>query len=146
MKRIAISERPDWRAKASEFGFQFHTMHGEPYWCEDAYYQFSMAQVEALEETTAELHQMCLQAVEKVVDSEALLSRFQIPKHTWDFVRASWRSGQPSLYSRLDLAYDGQGRPSCWRITPIRQPRCMSPRFSSGFGWKIRCGPVSCPR
>lgn len=81
MKRIAISERPDWRAKASEFGFQFHTMHGEPYWCEDAYYQFSMAQVEALEETTAELHQMCLQAVEKVVDSEALLSRFQIPKH-----------------------------------------------------------------
>ncbi|MDA6076463.1 glutathionylspermidine synthase family protein [Edwardsiella anguillarum] len=47
MKRIAISERPDWRAKASEFGFQFHTMYGEPYWCEDAYYQFSMAQVEA---------------------------------------------------------------------------------------------------
>ncbi|MEG2827854.1 MAG: glutathionylspermidine synthase family protein [Edwardsiella sp. (in: enterobacteria)] len=109
MKRIAISERPDWRAKASEFGFQFHTMYGEPYWCEDAYYQFSMAQVEALEQTTAELHQMCLQVVEKVVDSEALLSRFQIPKHTWDFVRASWRSGQPSLYSRLDLAYDGQG-------------------------------------
>ncbi|WP_392439871.1 glutathionylspermidine synthase family protein [Edwardsiella piscicida] len=109
MKRIAISERPDWRAKASEFGFQFHTMYGEPYWCEDAYYQFSMAQVEALEQTTAELHQMCLQVVEKVVDSEALLSRFQIPKHTWDFVRTSWRSGQPSLYSRLDLAYDGQG-------------------------------------
>ncbi|WP_392421139.1 glutathionylspermidine synthase family protein [Edwardsiella piscicida] len=109
MKRIAISERPDWRAKASEFGFQFHTMYGEPYWCEDAYYQFSMAQVETLEQTTAELHQMCLQVVEKVVDSEALLSRFQIPKHTWDFVRASWRSGQPSLYSRLDLAYDGQG-------------------------------------
>ncbi|UCQ54033.1 glutathionylspermidine synthase family protein [Edwardsiella tarda] len=109
MKRIAISERPDWRAKASEFGFQFHTMYGEPYWCEDAYYQFTLAQIETLEETTAELHQMCLQVVEHVVDSEALLTRFQIPKHTWDFVRASWRSGQPSLYSRLDLAYDGQG-------------------------------------
>ena len=97
MKRIAISERPDWRAKASEFGFQFHTMYGEPYWCEDAYYQFTLAQIETLEETTAELHQMCLQVVERVVDSEALLTRFQIPKHTWDFVRASWRSGQPSL-------------------------------------------------
>lgn len=38
MKRLAISERPDWREKATEFGFRFHTMHGEPYWCEDAYY------------------------------------------------------------------------------------------------------------
>ncbi|WP_118986894.1 glutathionylspermidine synthase family protein [Photorhabdus sp. CRCIA-P01] len=108
MKRIAITERPDWREKATEYGFNFHTMHGEPYWCEDAYYQFSLAQIEEIENTTAELHQMCLQVVEKVVDSEALLTKFQIPKHCWDFVRSSWITSQPSLYSRLDLAYDGK--------------------------------------
>ena len=34
MKRIAITERPDWREKATKFGFRFHTMYGEPYWCE----------------------------------------------------------------------------------------------------------------
>jgi|GEM_PF-5896370 len=72
MQRIAIPERPDWREKAAEYGFQFHTMYGEPYWCEDAYYQFTLAQVEQLEDTTAELHQMCLQAVEKVVSSDEL--------------------------------------------------------------------------
>lgn len=109
MQRIAISERPDWREKATEYGFQFHTMYGEPYWCEDAYYQFTLAQIDQLEATTAELHQMCLQAVEKVVNSEALLTRFCIPKHTWDFVRSAWASRQPSLYSRLDLAWDGHG-------------------------------------
>ncbi|MCP5821603.1 hypothetical protein NL352_29915, partial [Klebsiella pneumoniae] len=38
MKRVAISERPDWRGKAEEFGFHFHTMYGEPYWSEDACY------------------------------------------------------------------------------------------------------------
>ncbi|TDB47950.1 glutathionylspermidine synthase family protein [Photorhabdus khanii] len=108
MKRIAITERPDWREKATEYGFNFHTMHGEPYWCEDAYYQFSLAQIEEIENTTAELHQMCLQVVEKVVDSEELLTKFQIPKHCWDFVRSSWITSQPSLYSRLDLAYDGK--------------------------------------
>ncbi|WP_445496463.1 glutathionylspermidine synthase family protein [Photorhabdus sp. SF281] len=108
MKRIAITERPDWREKATEYGFNFHTMHGEPYWCEDAYYQFSLAQIEEIENTTAELHQMCLQVVEKVVDSEELLTQFQIPKHCWDFVRSSWITSQPSLYSRLDLAYDGK--------------------------------------
>ncbi|MCG8710395.1 glutathionylspermidine synthase family protein [Brenneria sp. 4F2] len=108
MKRIEITERPDWRAKADEFGFQFHTMYGQRYWCEEAYYQFTLAQIEELEDTTAELHQMCLQVVQKVVDSDELMSKFRIPKHTWEFVRQSWRTNQPSLYSRLDLAYDGQ--------------------------------------
>ncbi len=108
MQRIAINERPDWREKATRYGFRFHTMYGEPYWCEDTYYQFTLAQIEKLEVTTAELHQMCLQVVEKVVGSEQLLEKFRIPKHTWDFVRDSWTQRQPSLYSRLDLAWDGQ--------------------------------------
>ncbi|EOC0417083.1 glutathionylspermidine synthase family protein [Cronobacter malonaticus] len=111
MERIAIRERPDWREKATEYGFNFHTMYGEPYWCEDAYYRLTLAQVEKLEEVTTELHQMCLQVVEKVVASDALMTKFRIPKHTWEFVRQSWRSGQPSLYSRLDLAWDGRGEP-----------------------------------
>jgi len=107
MKRVAITERPDWRAKATEYGFNFHTMYGEPYWCEDAYYQFTLQQIETLEDVTSEIHQMCLQAVDLVTGSEELLEKFRIPKHTWDFVRDSWKSGQPSLYSRLDLAWDG---------------------------------------
>lgn len=111
MRRVTLNERPDWREKATEYGFEFHTMYGEPYWCEDAYYQFTLAQIETLEDVTAELHQMCLKVVEKVVDSDALMTKFQIPKHTWEFVRNAWHSGQPSLYSRLDLVYDGQQPP-----------------------------------
>lgn len=109
MNRLPIQERPHWREKAEEFGFQFHTMYGEPYWCEDAYYQFTMAQVEEIEQATEEIHQMCLQVVDKVANSEELLARFQIPRHCWEFVRSSWKTQQPSLYSRLDFAYDGKG-------------------------------------
>ena len=54
MERVSITERPDWREKAHEYGFNFHTMYGEPYWCEDAYYKLTLAQVEKLEEVTAE--------------------------------------------------------------------------------------------
>lgn len=108
MIRMPITERPDWKEKATEFGFHFHTLYDEPYWCENAYYQFTMQQVEDLEATTAELHQMCLQVVEKVVNNEELLLKFQIPKHCWEFVNHSWKTNQPSLYSRLDLAYDGK--------------------------------------
>lgn len=111
MERISITERPDWREKATEYGFNFHTMYGEPYWSEEAYYKLTLAQVEKLEEVTAELHQMCLQAVEKVIASDELMAKFRIPKHTWGFVRQSWKTHQPSLYSRLDLAWDGVGEP-----------------------------------
>lgn len=111
MERKTITERPNWRAKAQEYGFNFHTMYGEPYWSEEAYYQFSAEEVDKLETVTAELHQMCLQVVEKVLASDALMEKFRIPRHTWGFVRQSWQNQQPSLYSRLDLAWDGRGEP-----------------------------------
>ncbi len=43
--------------------------------------------------------------------SDELMTKFRIPKHTWSFVRQSWLTHQPSLYSRLDLAWDGTGEP-----------------------------------
>lgn len=85
MERVSITERPDWREKAHEYGFNFHTMYGEPYWCEDAYYKLTLAQVEKLEEVTAELHQMCLKVVEKVIASDELMTKFRIPKTHLEF-------------------------------------------------------------
>ncbi len=52
---------------------------------------------------------MCLEAVGKVVGDETWLTRFQIPEQHWDFIASSWRKREPSLYSRLDLAYNGTG-------------------------------------
>lgn len=105
MERVSIVERPDWREKATEYGFNFHTMYGEPYWCEDAYYKLTLAQVEKLEEVTAELHQMCLKVVEKVIDSDELMTKFRIPKHTRSFVRQSGK--RTSLRSTLASIWHG---------------------------------------
>ena len=110
MFRRSIAPRPDWQQQAREYGFHFHTMYGQPYWDETAYYQFSLQQIEKdIEDPTAELHQMCLAATERVVNSEALLTRFAIPAAYWDLVRNSFFQREPSLYSRLDLVYDGTG-------------------------------------
>ena len=46
-----------------------------------------------------------------LADANELMAKFRIPKHTWGFVRQSWKTHQPSLYSRLDLAWDGVGEP-----------------------------------
>ncbi|UXI03528.1 glutathionylspermidine synthase family protein [Photobacterium sp. TY1-4] len=110
MLRIESRERPHWREQAKEFGFGFHTMYGEPYWDETAYYQFTLAQIERdLEDPTEELHQMCLEVVETVVADDYWLHKFQIPETMWQPVLDSWKSREPSLYSRLDFAYDGNG-------------------------------------
>lgn len=110
MLRIPIAERAGWQEKADEFGFKFHTMHGERYWDESAYYQFTLEQIEkGIEEPTEEIHQMCLAVVAKVVADDELMRRFCIPEKHWDLVRRSWENGDPSLYSRLDFAYSGKG-------------------------------------
>lgn len=110
MLRIECTERKNWEAMAKEFGFKFHTMYGERYWDESAYYQFTLKQVEqGIEAPTEDIHQMCLRAVDVVLASDELLTKFAIPSQHWPFIRNSWKNGDPSLYSRLDFAYDGKG-------------------------------------
>ena len=110
MQRVTLSERPDWKSKAEELGFHFHTMYGEPYWDETSAYAFTLGQIETdIEDASNALHAMCLDAVEAVVGSEELMSRLGIPNGFHDFVAASWARRDPVLYGRLDLAYDGAG-------------------------------------
>ena len=40
MFRMPCQPRKGWQQLANEFGFHFHTMYGEPYWDESAYYQY----------------------------------------------------------------------------------------------------------
>lgn len=109
MFRVPCQPRRNWQSLANEYGFHFHTMYGEPYWDESAYYQFSLKQIENdIEDPTAELHQMCLAVADEVINSEELLTRFCIPQAHWDRIRTSWEQRDPSLYSRLDLVYDGK--------------------------------------
>ncbi|WP_150782876.1 glutathionylspermidine synthase family protein, partial [Pseudomonas fluorescens] len=55
MKKIHCAERHDWKQTAEGLGFLFHTIDGEPYWDESAYYQFTLKQIENdLEDPTTE--------------------------------------------------------------------------------------------
>jgi glutathionylspermidine synthase len=110
MKRVAIEERPDWRMRAEEIGFDFHTIDGERYWDERAYYAFSLEEIEHdLEAPTAELDGMCRELVARVVDDERLMRRLAIPVPFWNWIARSWKTSEPSLYGRFDLRYDGNG-------------------------------------
>ncbi|WP_213997825.1 glutathionylspermidine synthase family protein [Arsukibacterium sp.] len=110
MKRHNIAPRPGWQDFANSVGFTFHTIDNEPYWDESAYYQFSLQQIEQdLETPTEELHQMALDLVPDILADEQLLQQLAIPKPFWDYIAASWRSGEPHLYGRMDFSYNGTG-------------------------------------
>lgn len=110
MRRIPLTPRPDWKDQAEKLGFHFHTIDGEPYWDESAYYAFTLRQIEDdLEGPSQDLHDMAMALVDEVVHSEELLTRLHIPTLYWDWIAASWRNREPHLYGRLDLAYDGNG-------------------------------------
>lgn len=110
MRKIQLSERPNWRDHAREVGFTFADMHGEPYWDESSAYVFSLRQIEDdLEDPATELHGMCREAAGRIVESEELMQRMGIPEAHRDLVAQSWRAGDPEIYGRFDLVYDGTG-------------------------------------
>ena len=110
MHRITLPERPDWRAEAERLGFSFADMYGEPYWDETSAYSFTLRQIEDdIEDPCTALHAMCREAVANIVGSEQLMARMGVPAAHWDLVANSWRMGDPELYGRFDLVYDGAG-------------------------------------
>jgi glutathionylspermidine synthase len=110
MQRIATDERADWRETAERVGFDFHSIGGEPYWDESAYYGFTLREIERdLEAPAAELDRMCGELVARAVADERMMRALQIPEPMWDVIAASFRRRDPSLYGRFDLSYDGHG-------------------------------------
>jgi len=110
MQRIACPERDDWQATAESAGFDFHTIDGERYWDERAYYAFALEEIErAIEAPTGEIDAMCLELVGRAIDDEEYLRRLKVPEVFWPLISASWHRDDPSLYGRLDLSFGGNG-------------------------------------
>jgi glutathionylspermidine synthase len=108
--RITIDPRPNWQKRVEEHGLLHHTLQGEKYWDESAAYQLSSYEVDTLEAATNDLHKMCLELVQEVID-ERRFGLFLIPKEFEEFVIRSWEQRELSIYGRFDLAYDGASPP-----------------------------------
>lgn len=102
MQRRIISPRANWEEKIKAQGFLFYKQ--EAYYSETCAYEFTAAEVDAIEHATAEIFDMCLAVVEHVIKSK-LWDEFFIPKQYAELIEWSWNEDQPSFYGRLDLAY-----------------------------------------
>ena len=110
MERIPVAEREDWRQTAEAHGFSFHSLEGDPYWDESAYYRFTLKEIEDdLEDPAEALEEMCFDVVDAAMRDEATLRRLQIPEPFWDYVARTWEQKHKNLYGRMDFTYDGHG-------------------------------------
>ncbi|MEU7050327.1 glutathionylspermidine synthase family protein [Streptomyces eurythermus] len=116
MERRTTTPRPGWQQTVEAQGLIYPlTRHPDdslrPYWDESAYYVFSLEEVEALEDTVAELHRMCLAAADHIVAEDRLADLGITDARVAAAVTESWhrRDELPSLYGRFDLRYDGTG-------------------------------------
>ncbi|MGV9250935.1 glutathionylspermidine synthase family protein [Streptomyces sp. NPDC003697] len=82
-----------------------------PYWDESAYYAFTLAEVEALEDVVEELHRMCLAAAEHIVAHDRFADLGITDPRIAEAVGEAWRRRDrlPSVYGRFDLRHDGSG-------------------------------------
>ena len=110
MLRQTRQPRPNWQQTVESQGMLYHTADDVPYWDESVYYEFTAAEIDTLEAATYALDEMCLDAVQNVIDRD-LLGRFGIAEPYRDFIRRSWEHDEHTIYGRFDLAYDGQGQP-----------------------------------
>src|SRR5690349_611923 len=111
MKRKIIQPRVDWKTKVEQLGFSYHTLDGVTYWDESIYYSFVRNEADKIEQTTNELYQLCLQAVDHVVRN-GLYELFLIPDKFKNKIEESWRNSEPSVYGRFDLVWDGNSNSS----------------------------------
>jgi glutathionylspermidine synthase len=109
MRRENTIPRPDWPSKMEELGFTFHSIDGI-YWDERACYAFTAAEIDILEDATAEVHEMCVEAAGSVIDAGDY-EKFAIPADFIPLVEESWNGDEKSLFGRFDFSWDGKGPP-----------------------------------
>lgn len=109
MKRVSTTPRENHIQKLEDLSFEFHSLENI-YWDETCYYRFRMDEVNILEKASNDLFQMCLAAVQHVIDND-LYDKLCINREMIPLILRSWENEEASVYGRFDLAYDGVNPP-----------------------------------
>ena len=105
-----MAPRQNWEPTVTSQGLTFHSPGGRPYWDESVFYRFQSWQIDELERATNELHQMCLQAAQFVIDHNRFAD-FGIPEAAIPSILEAWESEPPAIYGRFDFSYNGTTPP-----------------------------------
>lgn len=111
MKRITgLQPRADMVEQLLDVGFDYYDLpssDGSHYWSDHTAYEFSLAEIEQVEDAANELHQMCLDFVADEV-KQGDYQHYQFSELQKQLIEQSWQRQDPHLYGRFDFGFDGK--------------------------------------
>jgi glutathionylspermidine synthase len=119
MKRISDAlVRDDWHQLILDQGLLYSPTE-EPngsimqYWRENAYYSFTLAEIEYMERVAAVLFEMCIEAGDYIVARPHIMNKLGIPKWAQVQVVKTWNEEPAcqSVYGRFDIRFGGLDHP-----------------------------------
>ena len=78
----------------------------QPYWFEGAHYEFTLEEIDRIEQASNDLHEMCIGAAERIIEKGWITSRLALPESAVPFILASWEKEERTLYGRFDFSYN----------------------------------------
>jgi len=129
MRRELLAPRAEWQSDMESIGFHYHSIDGT-YWDESRCYVFESSEIDQLEDATAELHEMTLNAAQHVIGSQRY-EEFAIPREWVPAIERSWhayRDNRPAgftLFGRMDLSYDGVAPPKLLEYNADTPTACL---------------------
>lgn len=119
MKRLSISARPNWLDQLVSEGILWTTTEVGPYWTEametPKYYELTRNEQELLEKAGNEIHGMCMETVEWLINETSdtqfhqWMDRFDIPRPIRQHIRHSWNNDEWGIYGRFDFVLTKDG-------------------------------------
>lgn len=110
MFRKKFKPRPNWMERCKAVGFDYYNLpssDGSGYWSDEVGYEFTLAQVDHLDDATNELHAMCMELIADLIKRGDYHTAYGFSDGTKSLIEKSWKRGDKHLYGRFDLAYDG---------------------------------------
>lgn len=104
-----LSRDPNWKSRLENIGYGYHSDGDKPYWIDNYYYEISNLEADKIHEASATLWEMCLKAVEHIIDHKKY-DLFHIPPQFHHYIEKTWEQDEPSIYGRFDLAYNAENQ------------------------------------
>ncbi|KAF0111056.1 MAG: putative Glutathionylspermidine synthase [Rhodospirillaceae bacterium] len=112
MKRIPTVPRTDWRKDVSVYPYGLNAAAAAEGWDESVYYEFSAEEIDRIESTANETHEMIQETVRRAIEGY-LLPLMGFAPETARRITSAWKAlhaasdSSTGLFGRLDFAYDG---------------------------------------
>lgn len=110
MRRITgLPTRPNMAQQLLDVGFDYYHLpssDGSHYWSDNVAYEFTLAEIDRIEDAANELHAMCMDFVADEV-RRGDYHHYYFTDLQKQLIEQSWRNNAPHLYGRFDLGYDG---------------------------------------